>query len=114
MTKPRVKTLAPRVSQAPGKQLASSSGTWRTSDMTSTQRGYGYRWQQERDSYLRLHPLCVMCKDDGVVTVATVVDHRIPHRGDQALFWDRSNWQSLCATHHSRDKQRQEQGSLTG
>jgi hypothetical protein len=24
------------------------------------------------------------------------------------LFWRRSNWQALCATHHSRDKQREE------
>jgi len=85
------------------------AGGWRTSDQTSSQRGYGYKWQQARAGYLRSHPLCVMCQADGVVTAATVVDHKIPHRGDQALFWDRGNWQSLCATHHSRDKQREEQ-----
>ena len=26
------------------------------------------------------------------------------------LFWDESNWESLCVTHHSSDKQRQENG----
>lgn len=31
---------------------------------------------------------------------ATVVDHIIPHRGDQKLFWDRSNWQALCKSCH--------------
>lgn len=84
------------------------AGSWRTSEQTSTQRGYGYKWQKAREGFLRSHPLCVMCQAQGVVTAATVVDHKTPHRGDQALFWDRANWQSLCATHHSRDKQREE------
>lgn len=83
--------------------------SWRTSDQTAAQRGYGYKWQQARAQFLREHPLCVMCRADGQVTAATVVDHIVPHRGDQSLFWRRSNWQSLCATHHSRDKQREEQ-----
>ncbi len=85
------------------------AGSWRTSDQTSTQRGYGYKWQKARQGFLRSHPLCVMCEAESRVTAATVVDHKIPHRGDQALFWDKANWQSLCATHHSRDKQREEQ-----
>lgn len=33
--------------------------------------------------------------------MATVVDHIIPHRGDQKLFWDRGNWQPLCEHHHN-------------
>lgn len=84
------------------------AGSWRTSDQTSAQRGYGYKWQKARKGFLRSHPLCVMCQAEDRVTAATVVDHKTPHRGDQALFWDRGNWQSLCATHHSRDKQREE------
>ncbi len=84
------------------------AGSWRTSDQTAAQRGYGYKWQKAREGFLRSHPLCVMCQSEDRVTAATVVDHKIPHRGDQALFWDRGNWQSLCATHHSRDKQREE------
>ncbi|WP_287917142.1 HNH endonuclease [Comamonas sp.] len=86
-------------------------GNWRTSDQTSTQRGYGYRWQQARLAFLREHSLCLMCEAEGRVEVATVVDHKIPHRGDQKLFWHRSNWQPLCTTHHSRDKQREELGT---
>lgn len=84
------------------------AGGWRTSDQTAAQRGYGYKWQKAREGFLRSHPLCVMCQAEDRVTAATVVDHKTPHRGDQALFWDRANWQSLCATHHSRDKQREE------
>lgn len=26
------------------------------------------------------------------------------------LFWDKTNWQSLCKPHHGSDKQREEQG----
>ncbi|WP_256371941.1 hypothetical protein [Roseivivax sp. THAF197b] len=37
-----------------------------------------------------------------------MVDHVIPHRGDMQLFWDRTNWQALCAHHHNAHKQRQE------
>jgi len=39
---------------------------------------------------------------------ATVVDHRIPHRGDKRLFWDRNNWEPLCASCHSGHKQARE------
>ncbi|MDE4173662.1 HNH endonuclease [Phaeobacter sp. PT47_59] len=39
---------------------------------------------------------------------ATVVDHIKAHRGDERLFWGRTNWQPLCASCHNRHKQRQE------
>ncbi|WP_189426952.1 HNH endonuclease [Devosia pacifica] len=35
-------------------------------------------------------------------------DHITPHRGDDQLFWDRTNWQALCAHCHNSTKQRQE------
>jgi 5-methylcytosine-specific restriction protein A len=35
-----------------------------------------------------------------IYTKATVVDHIIPHRGNQRLFWDQNNWQALCKRHH--------------
>jgi len=60
--------------------------------------------QRARTAFLRDHPLCTgrACVENGRVTPATVVDHKTPHRGDMALFWDRSNWQSLCKTCHDR------------
>ena len=39
----------------------------------------------------------------------TDVDHIIPHRGDQKLFWDKSNWQALCHRHHSMKTRREDQ-----
>jgi 5-methylcytosine-specific restriction protein A len=35
-----------------------------------------------------------------MITSATVVDHIIPHKGDMAIFWNKSNHQALCKTHH--------------
>jgi hypothetical protein len=36
------------------------------------------------------------------VTAATLVDHIIPHREDEGLFWLEGNWQSLCNRCHAR------------
>ena len=47
----------------------------------------------------------VMCEAENKIRVGTVVDHRIPHKGDQTLFWDTNNWQTLCKSHHDGDKQ---------
>lgn len=105
----KLPTLAPRLKQVPTQRVpVLNPGHWRTEGMTSSQRGYGYKWQKARARFLAAHPLCVMCEAEGRVTVATVVDHKIPHRGDQRIFWDESQWQPLCATHHSSHKQREE------
>lgn len=81
---------------------------------SSTSRGYDYRWQQARAAFLR-HPDNVLCKDPdrrhaGVYRLATDVDHIVPHRGDQVLFWDRSNWQGLCHDCHSFKTAREDGG----
>jgi len=55
---------------------------------------YGSEWHRERRRYLLANPLC-KCG-----ARATVVDHIIPHNGDIVLFWDRTNWQSLCTRCH--------------
>lgn len=65
-------------------------------------RGYGWKWQQARIEFLAGNPLCVECNKEGRTEAATVVDHIEPHRGDMAKFWNRSNWQALCETHHNR------------
>lgn len=75
---------------------------------TANQRGYNYRWQIERVHFLNRNPLCKYCQREGVIEAATVVDHIIPHKGDQALFWDSNNWQALCDWHHNSVKQREE------
>ncbi len=68
---------------------------------TAHQRGYDYRWQQERKAFLARNPLCTTCEEvHGRITAATEVDHVIPHKGDKALFWDRMNWAPICRDCH--------------
>src|SRR5688572_26123266 len=67
----------------------------------STKRGYGARWNAEARAYLASHGNCVMCLREGKHLPAQVVDHVVPHQGNMRLFWDRSNWQALCKSHHS-------------
>ena len=64
---------------------------------TATARGYDSAWRQASRAFLAAHPVCVQCS-----APATVTDHRVPHKGDKALFWTRSNWQPLCARCHGR------------
>jgi 5-methylcytosine-specific restriction endonuclease McrA len=70
---------------------------------TARERGYDSRWERERVLFLALYPYCRKCGNP-----ATTVDHIFPHRGDRALFWNRSNWQPLCTRCHNSLKQRQE------
>lgn len=70
---------------------------------TASDRGYGQSWREARDAHLAAHPNCVRCGRP-----ATLVDHRIPHRGDMKLFWRRDLWDSMCTSCHSRWKQREE------
>jgi 5-methylcytosine-specific restriction enzyme A len=69
---------------------------------TAHERGYTSRWHKARTGYLRNHPLCVRCEQEGMLVPANVVDHIKPHKGCTRLFWDRDNWQSLCKMHHDR------------
>lgn len=114
MTKrPRLPTLKPTLAPLPERVTTLSSTSWRSGKKTA-ERGYGARWQREREKYLRLNPLCVFCRRDGRVVPATVVDHKTPHRGDMDLFWDCNNWQSMCGPCHSGEKQRQENAEQRG
>lgn len=63
-----------------------------------------------RESQLNAEPLCRFCLDAEDVVVATVADHVVPHRGDEGLFYDPDNLQSLCAACHNSTKQRIELG----
>lgn len=105
----KVPTLASRIALlGSALPIATASASWRSEKTSSTARGYGYKWQQAREGFLRAHPLCVYCERDGQATAATVVDHKVPHRGDMKVFWDRTNWQGLCKPHHDGEKQREE------
>ena len=69
---------------------------------SASARGYDARWREARALFLKQHPLCAFCQAEGKIVPATVVDHIIPHRGDQRLFWDQTNWESLCKECHDK------------
>lgn len=56
------------------------------------------RWQAARRAFLDRpeNVVCALCGND----LATVVDHIRPHRGDERLFWDESNWQGVSKSCH--------------
>lgn len=104
----RLPTLKPRLPTASGRLNVAAEVSWRSGKTTANQRGYNYAWQKARLDHLNDNPLCLYCEREGRVTAANTVDHIIAHRGDMTIFWDRSNWMSLCAPCHSSKKQREE------
>lgn len=68
---------------------------------SSTQRGYGSRWQRRRKVYLAEHPLCCdpFGRHPGRVAPATDVDHIRPLAGGGRD--DETNYQALCHACHS-------------
>jgi 5-methylcytosine-specific restriction protein A len=67
---------------------------------TAAQRGYGARWQRESKAFLAEpgHERCAC----GCGRLADMVDHIRAPKGDQALFWMRSNWQPFARICNTR------------
>lgn len=87
--------------------------------MTTKRRGESAAWQHLykrslwlnlREQQLSREPLCRFCLITEDVTAAEVVDHIKEHKGDEALFFDPNNLQSLCRHHHDSAKQAMERG----
>jgi len=73
-------------------------------------RGYDSAWDRAALAHLDRNPLCVYCAmgawgDRPRVSAGRLVDHLIPHRGDQAVFWNKRDWVSSCRECHVGPKQ---------
>ena len=81
---------------------------------TANQRGYNYKWSKARDSFLREEGnqlcACAECAERLIALPANVVDHKIPHKGNNRLFWDRSNWQPMNQVCHNKKTAREDGG----
>ena len=68
------------------------------------------RWQRLRWDILVRDLFTCQCGCGRTLndTSQLVADHIIPHRGDERMFWDRSNLQCLTKACHDSAKQRQE------
>jgi 5-methylcytosine-specific restriction enzyme A len=64
-----------------------------------------HRWKRQSLLFKRIHKWCAMCAEHGVMVVGEVTDHKVAHRGNEALFWDQNNWQVLCKPCHDGIKQ---------
>jgi 5-methylcytosine-specific restriction endonuclease McrA len=109
--RPLVGTIKPLVGRMPGDEKARH----RERDSTQAWRAwYGTeRWKKlrrkvwARDAYI--------CQKTGVLCIgrypadnSPVADHKIPHRGNAALFWDEDNIETVSKAFHDSEKQKQE------
>lgn len=81
---------------------------------SSRERGYDHKWDQASKRHIKANPLCLGCEAIGKTTAAVLTDHRIPHKGNRVLFWDRGNRQSSCKWHHDVIKQKLERMHAAG
>jgi 5-methylcytosine-specific restriction protein A len=66
-------------------------------------RLYDSKWAKESKLFLRANPFCVCERRNPLCNgEAKVTDHRIPHKGDPARFWDRTNWQPMSKVCHDQ------------
>jgi 5-methylcytosine-specific restriction protein A len=75
------------------------------------ERGYGRAWQKLRKAMLAQEPLCRACREQGVVTAATDLDHIVPKA--EGGTDDPANLQALCADCH-KDKTARESARAQG
>jgi 5-methylcytosine-specific restriction enzyme A len=106
--KPRLGTLTPKVGflRDTEAQIDKRRGEANAARSNyKTQRWRRLRWQVLLDSLFTCARCGVML---GERTSLLVADHVRPHRGDEALFWDRANLQCLCKPCHDSAKQSEE------
>jgi len=110
---PRAQAIAPRAAMASGAdrdKVRSRAQPWRA--WYSSAKGRRLRLEVlRRDEWT--------CQQTGVLLIgkhpapnSPVVDHKVPHRGDPALFFDAENCQAVSKAWHDSEKQKQERAGL--
>lgn len=106
--------MAPRLGRVAGDEQA----RLRERDVNVTWRKW---YKTERWRKLRLAVLlrdAYTCQQTGIICMgkypagnSAVVDHKLPHRGDEQMFWDMTNLQTVSKAYHDSEKQKQERSS---
>ena len=116
---PRLKSLKPRVS-ALAPRIGAASGDERARDRQRVEQEPWRRWYRTRRwrdlrmvIFTRDLFTCRMCRKIDGNTSLLVCDHVQPHHGNDVLFWDEANLQTLCKPCHDGAKQRAEKGRRT-
>lgn len=110
----RLTPMPPRLGYAPSDERARDKHRekikpWRAWYRTS-------RWQKlrrvvfERDDYM-CQRTGILCTGSGNDPTAPVANHRIPHRGDEALFWCLDNLETVSKEAHDSIVQREERAA---
>ncbi len=117
--KARLSSLSPRLASV--SPLLSSGSVTPEGKRIKTQPGAHLykdpRWKELRLRVLRRDGW--RCRQTGVLLTgkypapdSPVVDHIVPHLGDEALFWDMANLQAVSKEWHDGAKQRQDRARL--
>lgn len=105
-----VATMPPRVqSQRETRDKAQAQG-----NLNAYRQWYkSARWQRLRQEVL--HRDIYTCQHTGVILSgkapapdSPVVHHKVPHKGDERLFWDINNLQTVSKAWHDSEAQAQE------
>lgn len=65
------------------------------------------RWTKLSKTIRADEPLCRICLSKGISNPSQVVDHIIPHKGNEDLFWSSENLQAICKRCHDRKSARE-------
>ncbi|SFV33210.1 hypothetical protein SAMN05216456_1921 [Devosia crocina] len=107
--KPAVAKMAPRIAS-----MRETRDTAQSFNINEVRRWYrSARWAQLRQDVL-VRDLC-RCQRTGVLLAgkapapnSAVVHHKVPHKGDEQLFWDINNLEAVSKAWHDSEAQREE------
>lgn len=71
-------------------------GTQRKESASYNNLYHTSQWRKLRKDFLIEFPYCVKCGNK-----ANTVDHILDHKGNESLFWNKKNLQSMCSSCHS-------------
>ncbi len=112
--KPRLGGIGHRVGTAPSDERERTQGR---RDRQRSQQWYQTRWWKETRKRILLRDLytCMRCKRGVAGKGEAVVDHKKPHRDQEALFFCAdAGLETLCKQCHSSAKQSEEAKDIKG
>lgn len=105
----RLKALPPRVGGLSPRLAKQTDEHGHSRDAEPWRKWYSTaRWARTRQEVFERDDYACQWKGCGRIEADTSrlrCDHIEPHRGDEALFWDRRNLQTLCVPCHDSRKQ---------
>ncbi len=114
---PRLKTLGARIATMSREEAEAQRFRDRDRNVGWRKWYKTARWQKLRMVVLVRDLFTCQMSGCGRIEADTsqlVADHKIPHHGDDLLFWDENNLQCLCKPCHDKLKQKEERQAFRG